>query len=181
MMQADATPAGQDQPPKPKFSERVYHRWSTVLCLFYGLRIAWVSAASVVLGALLFLLAPQAQDLFLEVTGDTVTSVIFWLGFFLAVMTFWGLPVYISSRWILSRFEEGSARTDPNIRLVKPWVRRYLPPMLTVACFGAVLLGQTVQVPIEQGRLVLGTWQRVLFCELDGPQSRRIHAQVMGV
>lgn len=44
-----------------------------------------------------------------------------------------------------------------------------------------ILLGQTVQVPIEQGRLVLGTWQRILFCELDGPQTRRIYVQVMGV
>lgn len=44
----------------------------------------------------------------------------------------------------------------------------------------AVLLSHTVQIPIEQGRLVLGTWQRVLFCELDGPQTRRIHVQVMG-
>jgi len=46
---------------------------------------------------------------------------------------------------------------------------------------GAVLLGQTLQVPIEQGRLVLGTWQRLLFCELDGPQTRRVYAQVMRV
>ncbi len=46
---------------------------------------------------------------------------------------------------------------------------------------GAVLLGQTLQVPIEQGRLVLGTWQRLLLCELDGPQTRRVYAQVMGV
>jgi len=45
----------------------------------------------------------------------------------------------------------------------------------------AIFLGQTLQVPIEQGRLVLGTWQRVLFCELDGPQTRRIYVQVMGV
>ena len=44
----------------------------------------------------------------------------------------------------------------------------------------AVLLSHTVQVPIEQGRLVLGTWQRILFIELDGPQTRRIHVQVMG-
>lgn len=44
----------------------------------------------------------------------------------------------------------------------------------------AVLLSHTIQIPIEQGRLVLGTWQRVLFCELDGPQTRRIHVQVMG-
>ena len=44
----------------------------------------------------------------------------------------------------------------------------------------AVLLSHTVQIPIEQGRLVLGTWQRILFCELDGPQTRRIHVQTMG-
>jgi secondary thiamine-phosphate synthase enzyme len=44
----------------------------------------------------------------------------------------------------------------------------------------SVLLSHTVQIPIEQGRLVLGTWQRILFCELDGPQTRKIHVQVMG-
>jgi secondary thiamine-phosphate synthase enzyme len=44
----------------------------------------------------------------------------------------------------------------------------------------AVLLSHTLQIPIDQGRLVLGTWQRILFCELDGPQTRRIHVQVMG-
>jgi secondary thiamine-phosphate synthase enzyme len=44
----------------------------------------------------------------------------------------------------------------------------------------AVLLNHTVHIPIEQGRLVLGTWQRLLFFELDGPQTRRIHVQVMG-
>jgi secondary thiamine-phosphate synthase enzyme len=44
-----------------------------------------------------------------------------------------------------------------------------------------VLLGQTLQVPIEQGRLKLGTWQRVLFCEFDGPQTRHVYVQGMGV
>jgi secondary thiamine-phosphate synthase enzyme len=46
---------------------------------------------------------------------------------------------------------------------------------------GAITLGQSVYVPIEQGRLVLGTWQRILFCELDGPQARRLHTQLIGV
>ncbi len=45
----------------------------------------------------------------------------------------------------------------------------------------AILLGQTLQIPIEQGRLKLGTWQRVLFCEFDGPQTRHVYVQVMGV
>lgn len=44
----------------------------------------------------------------------------------------------------------------------------------------ATLLSHSLQVPVEQGRPVLGTWQRILFCELDGPQTRRIHVQVMG-
>jgi secondary thiamine-phosphate synthase enzyme len=44
----------------------------------------------------------------------------------------------------------------------------------------AVLLSHAVHVPVLQGRLALGTWQRILFCELDGPQTRRIHVQVMG-
>lgn len=45
----------------------------------------------------------------------------------------------------------------------------------------ALVLKASLQVPIEQGRLVLGTWQRILFCELDGPQARRLYAQVVGV
>ncbi len=45
----------------------------------------------------------------------------------------------------------------------------------------ALVLKTSLVIPIEQGRLVLGTWQRILFCELDGPQTRRIYAQVTGV
>jgi len=28
-------------------------------------------------------------------------------------------------------------------------------------------------IPIEDGRLALGTWQRIIFCEFDGPRPRR--------
>lgn len=51
----------------------------------------------------------------------------------------------------------------------------------TTSHLRAVLLGQTPQIPIERGRLKLGTWQRVLFCEFDGPQTRHVFVQVMGV
>jgi secondary thiamine-phosphate synthase enzyme len=37
----------------------------------------------------------------------------------------------------------------------------------------AILLGNSVVVPVSNGRLDLGTWQRVLFIELDGPRSNR--------
>jgi secondary thiamine-phosphate synthase enzyme len=44
-----------------------------------------------------------------------------------------------------------------------------------------VMMGASVAVPVTGGRLALGTWQSVLFVELDGPRSRRLHVQVTGV
>ncbi len=43
----------------------------------------------------------------------------------------------------------------------------------------AVLLGNSVAVPVEKGRPVLGTWQRILFIELDGPRHRRIYVKAI--
>ncbi|MDH5440849.1 MAG: secondary thiamine-phosphate synthase enzyme YjbQ [Aigarchaeota archaeon] len=37
-----------------------------------------------------------------------------------------------------------------------------------------------VNIPLQGGRLQLGTWQSILFIELDGPRSRSIRVQVMG-
>ena len=34
------------------------------------------------------------------------------------------------------------------------------------------LTGNSVSVPVCDGRLVLGTWQGIYFCEFDGPRSR---------
>ncbi len=42
----------------------------------------------------------------------------------------------------------------------------------------ASLLGSAETVIVSGGRLVLGTWQRVFFCEFDGPRSRKLHLQV---
>jgi secondary thiamine-phosphate synthase enzyme len=42
------------------------------------------------------------------------------------------------------------------------------------------LMGCAQQVLIENGRLVLGTWQSIFFCEFDGPRSRDIWVKVMG-
>ncbi|MBD3391572.1 MAG: YjbQ family protein [Chitinivibrionales bacterium] len=44
----------------------------------------------------------------------------------------------------------------------------------------ASLVGLSVQVPLQDGRLVLGTWQSVYFCEFDGPRSRRVHVTITG-
>ncbi len=36
------------------------------------------------------------------------------------------------------------------------------------------LVGSSVLVPVENGRLKLGTWQGIYFCEFDGPRTRRV-------
>ena len=38
----------------------------------------------------------------------------------------------------------------------------------------AALMGPQVVVPVEGGRLALGTWQGIFFCELDGPRDRTV-------
>ena len=42
----------------------------------------------------------------------------------------------------------------------------------------ASLMGSSVSVIVESGRLVLGTWQKIFFCEFDGPRSRRVLIKV---
>lgn len=43
----------------------------------------------------------------------------------------------------------------------------------------ASLMGGSVQVPLTGGRLKLGTWQGVYFCEFDGPRRRRVDVVVL--
>lgn len=42
----------------------------------------------------------------------------------------------------------------------------------------ASLIGSTLPVLVEGGKLVLGTWQAVWFVELDGPRQRQVLARV---
>ncbi len=42
----------------------------------------------------------------------------------------------------------------------------------------ASLVGNSVAVFVEGGRLVLGTWQGVFFCEFDGPRTRKVLVKV---
>jgi secondary thiamine-phosphate synthase enzyme len=37
------------------------------------------------------------------------------------------------------------------------------------------LLGPSLSIPFVNGQLLLGTWQRVILVELDGPRQRTIH------
>ncbi len=39
----------------------------------------------------------------------------------------------------------------------------------------ASLMGSSALVMVENGRLVLGTWQKIFFCEFDGPRARKAY------
>lgn len=44
----------------------------------------------------------------------------------------------------------------------------------------ASLMGSSVQVIVSQTRMRLGTWQKIFFCEFDGPRSRKVWVQLLG-
>ena len=43
----------------------------------------------------------------------------------------------------------------------------------------ATLVGNTLTIPISGGRLLLGTWQGIFFCEFDGPRTRKLIVKVV--
>ncbi len=43
----------------------------------------------------------------------------------------------------------------------------------------STLVGASEIVAVENGRLVLGTWQGIFFCEFDGPRTRKVHLKLM--
>lgn len=41
------------------------------------------------------------------------------------------------------------------------------------------LVGFSTSIPICDGKLAIGTWQGIFFCEFDGPRSREVFIQVL--
>ena len=57
----------------------------------------------------------------------------------------------------------------PKLRYRHPHDPSHVPDHILSA-----LIGTSVSLIVEQGKLVLGTWQRVVLIELDGPRTREI-------
>ncbi len=43
----------------------------------------------------------------------------------------------------------------------------------------STLTGPSLQVIVADGRLVLGTWQGIYFCEYDGPRTRTLYVKTL--
>ena len=65
----------------------------------------------------------------------------------------------VGEEWGWQHVEEGEENAPSHIR--------------------AALMGPQVLVPIKSGRLALGTWQGIFFCELDGPRSRSVYVSTL--
>ena len=65
----------------------------------------------------------------------------------------------VGDEWGWQHIEEGEENAPSHIR--------------------AALMGPQVLVPLDGGRLALGTWQGIFFCELDGPRQRTVLVSVL--
>jgi secondary thiamine-phosphate synthase enzyme len=78
---------------------------------------------------------------------------------------------------------------DPDVRADMGMVLRKIVPDTLPYTHGegnspahvkASLVGSSVTLIVEGGKLKLGTWQGVFFCEFDGPRTRKAWVQVIG-
>ncbi|AKV75077.1 MULTISPECIES: secondary thiamine-phosphate synthase enzyme YjbQ [Metallosphaera] len=70
------------------------------------------------------------------------------------------------------------------------WMKKLVPPNGEFkhniidnnghAHISAMIIGNSRTVPVKSGKLDLGTWQRIILLEFDGPRTRRIQVKVMG-
>ena len=78
---------------------------------------------------------------------------------------------------------------DPDVRAdIAMTLRKIVPDALpythvegnAAAHVKASLVGSSATLVVEGGRLKLGTWQAVYFCEFDGPRTRQAWVQLLG-
>ena len=43
----------------------------------------------------------------------------------------------------------------------------------------STIVGVSKTIMVDEGRLALGTWQSIFYCEFDGPRDRRVYVKVM--
>lgn len=62
----------------------------------------------------------------------------------------------------------------PKLRYRHPHDPSHVPDHILSA-----LIGTSVMQPVDKGQLVLGTWQRIVLVELDGPRTREVVVTVV--
>lgn len=71
--------------------------------------------------------------------------------------------------------DEKYLHNDLHLRVVPPD-----EPMNAHSHLMAMMLSTSEVIPVVDGKLALGTWQSILFFDLDGPRTRTIFVQISG-
>ena len=88
--------------------------------------------------------------------------------------------VYVPHTTAAVTINEGA---DPSVQHdITSFLSELIPPSRTFthaegnsdSHIKSSLVGNTVHLIIENGKLILGTWQAVFFCEFDGPRHRKV-------
>ncbi len=45
----------------------------------------------------------------------------------------------------------------------------------------SIVLSPSITLPVENGGIMLGTWQSIFLAEFDGPRERKVYVQVLGL
>ena len=123
----------------------------------------------------------DSRDQFVDIT-DKIRSFVRKQGFRDGV-----LVVYVPHTTAGIAINEGA---DPSVahdlqsdlaRLV-PWNQEYYKHREgnSSSHTRSALTGSSEMIIVEEGKLILGTWQSVFFCEFDGPRSRNVHLKFLG-
>jgi secondary thiamine-phosphate synthase enzyme len=66
-----------------------------------------------------------------------------------------------------------------ELNKIVPWDDRYSHlEGNSPAHIKASMVGFSLTLIIEKGRLALGTWQGIYFCEFDGPRNRKVQVKI---
>jgi len=121
----------------------------------------------------------QAKEELLDITGR-VKEVILSLGARKGICT-----VYVPHTTAGVAVNENA---DPSVKQdILMTLRKIVPDSLSYshsegnspAHVKACLVGSSLNIIIEEGRLSLGTWQGIFFCEFDGPRTRKVYVKVI--
>ncbi|HXK80316.1 MAG: secondary thiamine-phosphate synthase enzyme YjbQ [Kiritimatiellia bacterium] len=68
-----------------------------------------------------------------------------------------------------------AADMEQALAKLVPWHANYAHAEgNSAAHIQTALIGTSVMVPVQKGRLALGTWQGIFLCEFDGPRTREL-------
>ncbi|RUM60634.1 MAG: YjbQ family protein [Persephonella sp.] len=69
---------------------------------------------------------------------------------------------------------------EQTLEKLVPWVADYKHIEGNAAAhIKSILTGNSIFIPIKNGKLLLGTWQGIFFAEFDGPRDRKVIVKII--